>query len=387
MSRLGPTLGGNAPTETGGLDVDTASRWICAFADQTTEHAILLLDLDLNVLWANACAGKILALRASDLVGQSMRRFFTPDDRALGIPEYEAMVSTSYGASDDDRWMQRADGSRFWATGKTVTLVDRQGGKVGLAKVFRNQTDNKMHLETLRNRVMALTDAENVRIAAVATLSHELRNPLSVLNLAVTLVDRLSGDDQLAPQLKMIETNVALISRLLDDVDRASSNTADIGLQVESMSMREVLDCALATALDRAGHPRRRIDVILPPGEPIRFEGDRTRIHQVVVNLIGNALKFTADGGRVWIKANKEGSQTVIRIEDDGAGISPDMLDSIFNMFTRADPGADYAGRGIGLSLVRSLVQAHGGTVQARSDGPGHGAEFTVRLPLTQAGR
>ena len=390
MGQFKLTSGADVPVNTtsGALDVGTARQWICAFADQTTEHAILLLDLHLSILWANTCAGKILGLPSPDLVGRSVRSFFTPDDRALGIPEYEAMVSTSFGASDDDRWMQRADGSRFWATGKTVTLVDGEGCKAGLVKVFRNQTDTKMHLQTLQNRIVALTEAEAVRNAAVATLSHELRNPLSAINLAVALVDRLTHDGQLAPQLRMIETNVALISRLLEDVDRARSTPdADIPLQIEPLPIHEVHDYPLATALERAGHPERSIDVILPPGQPIEFEGDRARIHQVAVNLIGNALKFTADGGHIWIKGNTEGSQALIRVEDDGLGITPGMLDAIFGMFTRAEVAADYEGRGIGLALVRNIVQAHGGTVQARSDGPGHGAEFTIRLPLVQTGR
>ncbi len=378
-----------ATVASGGISVEAARDWVCAFADQTIEHAVLLLDLDLNVLWANACAGKVLGLPPAEIVGAPVHRFFTSDDRALGIPEHEALVSASFGASDDDRWMLRADGSPFWATGKTIALHDAQGHKVGAVKVFRNQTDIRMHLETLANRVLALSQAEDARNTAVATLSHELRNPLSVVGLAAAIVGRTSGNEQLAPQMKMIETNVALIARLRDDLDLASAATSErLALQIEPLLLPEVLEHALSTAVERAGHPQRSVDVLLPPGQPIRLQGDRARVHQIFVNLIGNALKFTNDNGRIWIKGDTEGTQLKVQISDDGIGISADMLESIFGIFTRAEDAASYAGgMGIGLALVRRLVELHGGTIQARSDGPGQGAEFTVRLPLNQASR
>jgi PAS domain S-box-containing protein len=375
-----------ASLSSGGLDVEMARDWACAFVDQTIEHAFLLLDLDLNILWANPCAGKILGMPASQIVGSKVHRFFTDDDRNLGIPEYEAIVSASFGSSDDDRWMLRADGSRFWATGRTIALVDAEGAKVGAAKIFRSQTDLKMQIETLRNRVAALTEAEDVRNAAMATLSHELRNPLSILNLAVTLIGRLAGDERLAPQLRTIETNVALIARLLGDLDQACAPTVDrLSLQTEMLALTEVLESALSTTIERMGHPPRSIELILPPGQPIYLEGDRSRLHQIFVNLIGNAVKFTSENGRVWIKGSTEGRQVVVRVEDDGIGIAPDMLETIFGLFTRAELAAAHAGgMGIGLSLVKTLIELHGGSVQARSDGLGHGAEFAVRLPLVQ---
>ena len=126
----------------------------------------------------------------------------------------------------------------------------------------------------------------------------------------------------------------------------------------------------------------RVIEVLLPPGEALTVPGDRVRLQQVFVNLLLNAIKFTHDHGRIWVKGNVQGRWLVVRIADDGIGIAPEMLKRIFEMFTQVSTPMAHAGMGIGLALVKEIVELHGGSVEARSDGPDRGSDFVVRLPL-----
>src|SRR5512144_2268389 len=131
-----------------GMDAATVQQWLWAFAEQTSEHAIVLLDLRFTVLWANPAATQILGLPAAQMIGCPLHRFFTPDDVGLGIPEHEIAVAISQGSSDNDRWMTRADGSQFWASGRTVALSGDEGRVFGFLKILRNQTEMKMRINT-----------------------------------------------------------------------------------------------------------------------------------------------------------------------------------------------------------------------------------------------
>lgn len=371
------------------MDTATVKAWLWAFAVQTPEHAILLLDAGMTVLWANPGAAEILGQPTGDIVGGPLVRFFTPEDRALGIPHHEIAVATRLGSSEDDRWMQRADGSRFWASGRTIALRD-DNGVFGFLKILRNQTELKMRLNTFSNRLAALEQDEDAHLQAFATLSHELRNPLSALNMAATALQRHPAPAQATQMLDIIQRNVGFIARMADDLEHAMrAKVGKLTLHLESLCLQDELQAAVDIARARADYSPRHIEMLMPTGAPILVEGDRLRVQQVFVNLIGNAIKFTSAGGHIWVKSTIEATHAVVRIEDDGAGIAPEMLQGIFRMFTQAErtdePSEGSAGLGIGLALVKELVEMHGGSVQAMSDGLGKGAQFTVRLPLTQA--
>lgn len=355
------------------------------FLRTTSQHAALLLDASGNITWTNAAAEAIFG--AAVLAGHHVSVCFVEEDIATGVPRFETEVAAATGWMEDDRWMRRADGSRFWAEGTTIALRDDQGALLGFLKVLRNRTTQKMATETLRNQVADRATHAEECATAMFTLAHELRNPLATMASCAELLDRLPPDDpRLGATQAMLRRSVGFAVRLVDDlVDTTRASTGRLSLQTEMLAVDELLRSAIATAQERAPQPARRIDLLLPQAE-LRIEADPLRMQQVFVNLIGNAIRYTPPGRRIWVTAVLQGDSVQVKVEDAGIGISPEVLDRIFDMFSQGHDATMRGGLGIGLSLVKHIVELHGGSVQAQSDGPGQGSKFIVSLPLRQAG-
>lgn len=357
------------PARSPPLDPTAARERLWAFAVQTTEQAILLLDPDGLVRWANAGAVKVLG--DAEPVGRRVHMYFTSEDRADGIPDFEMAVAASRGWMQDDRWMQRVDGSRFWANGITSAIRGEDGVLQGYAKLMRNQTHLKMQLERLRGRATAAK-------VAVATVAHELRNPLSAVAMAASVIEHGGYDaERFRTAITILQNNVRLATRLVEDLVHAQRGGM-VELQVGPVVLADALRAAIAVA---CGGDARRVELIPATGH-IVVRGDALRLQQVFVNLVGNALRYTPEGGRIWVTASREGAQALVEIADTGVGIAPHMLASIFEMFTQGEDRGTTEGMGVGLALVKQLVELHGGSVQAQSDGVGKGSKFLVRLPL-----
>jgi PAS domain S-box-containing protein len=346
---------------------------------------MIVIDLDGRIRWWNRAAEQIFGVPASAAIGQPMSMLFTRDDAAAKLPEHEMTVAAADAIADDDRWLVRADGSRFWASGVMTALHDAAGHLVGYGKVLQNRTDLREQVDTLRNRLEAVADANRRKDVFLSTLSHELRNPLAPLAHAADLI-RLTvpATPKLEPILQIIERQVASLRRLVDDLlDLSRVGAGKIDIQKTTLVIQDIIQRAVETTRPVVRERAHTIDVLLPPG-PIHIEGDRDRLEQVFVNLIGNAAKYTPENGHIWIAASTEGDEVVIDVQDDGVGIPADMLPRIFDLFTQVESSRNHAqgGLGIGLSLVKSLVTLHGGSVQVRSDGQGRGSRFIVRLPL-----
>jgi two-component system, sensor histidine kinase len=217
----------------------------------------------------------------------------------------------------------------------------------------------------------------------LAMLAHELRNPLSPLAMAASLLERDAGA---APQqlrlAGVITRQVDHMARLLDDLlDAARISSGKIMLAVELLSLADVLRHAVETVQPRIAERGQALDVELPAGT-IAVEGDRVRLAQVFTNLLGNASKYTGDGGRLRLAAHAGPDEVVVTIADNGTGIAPEVLPYIFDLFTQGHRSLarSEGGLGVGLNVVRNLVGMHRGVVEAHSDGPGCGSRFTVRL-------
>jgi signal transduction histidine kinase len=236
----------------------------------------------------------------------------------------------------------------------------------------------------LRASEAQLRHASEAKDQFLALLGHELRNPLAPIRNALEILRAGKTDPAAARQMhEMLERQTAHMVRLVDDLlDVSRITRGKIGLRRERVDLSTAAGRALDTVqplLDDRGHQLR----LSRPLAPILLEADPTRLEQILCNLLSNAAKYTPGPGTIDLSITRDGSQAVIRIRDDGIGIRPDMLDRIFELFTQSDrlPDRVQDGLGIGLTLVRSLTELHGGTVTAASAGPGHGSEFVVRLP------
>ncbi|HEX7226299.1 MAG TPA: PAS domain-containing sensor histidine kinase [Candidatus Binatia bacterium] len=352
-------------------------------AQQSKEHAFVLLDANARVLWWSPGAGHIFDRSSSEMVGQPLGILFTPEDRERGIPDQEVQLAVNFGKAEDDRWQMRRDGSRFWATGILIALRDHNRNLVGFGKILRNRTDLREQLEGLRNQVQALTAANQRKDNFLATFSHELRNPLASICTTVELISRTaSGNANLQRSVKLIEEQLDFVRRMLDDLlDVTRISTGKVRLNVRPVVLQEIIEKAVAAARPRVEERYQRNQVI-GPRSAIVLQGDANRLHQVFSNLLSNAVKYTPERGAICVEVTIEADEAVVRVSDTGVGIPHDMLPRIFDLFTQVETQLSNGGLGIGLALVKDFVALHGGSVQVRSEGVGKGSEFTVRLPL-----
>ena len=358
------------------------------FVCTSREYAIMLVDADRTVHWGNEGCCHILGVdNLQEISGVLLDRFFLEADVEIGIPAHEIDVAASVGFSTDDRWMSRWDGSRFWAKGMMI----RTDGEPGFVKILRDLTATKMQLDLLANQLRK-AEEENLRKSrAVALLSHEIRNPLSAIQLAASLLakDRpvVAGPGRQHDPLQIIQRNVGVAVQLADDLlEEGREAAGKSALRVEQIELRELLVDAVEVAKARQAQLDRNIDIIFPAG-PILLDGDRTRLQQVFVNLVGNAIKYTPSPGQIWVSGTPQTNQVIVEVADQGIGIKPDMLETIFGLFVQAETPLTSEGLGVGLALVKKLVQMHGGSVVAQSEGAGKGSIFKVSLPRRQPGR
>ena len=354
-------------------------------AQETREFAFIAIDRAGVITWWSTGAEVVFGHRAADITGQPISRIFTPEDVAAGADRQERDIATSAGAAEDDRWQLRADGSRIFASGVLTALHDDAGEVVGFVKVLRDRTDLREQVDRVRNELAEAVSGSKRKDVFLGTLAHELRNPLAPLTSAAYLI-RMAAEPSVEVEhaLKVIDRQAAVLKRLVDDLlDVARLGTGKIALDLRDHDVREVLGLAVRSMAPAPSPNVAQVQLHVPPVVvPVR--ADANRLQQVFGNLLGNALKFTPPQGHVWVKLTMEAGEAVVRFEDDGAGIAPETLPRIFDLFTQAEETRRMSpeGLGIGLALVRDLVALHGGTVQVRSDGVGKGSEFTVRLPL-----
>jgi signal transduction histidine kinase len=217
-------------------------------------------------------------------------------------------------------------------------------------------------------------------MASIALLAHELRNPLSAISLSAGVL-AYSQVPESAPQIDSISRNVRMASRLIDDLMQHSKVTSKgFTLERSHCTLRDLLASSTQIALKQMEQPSRNIPVLVPSGD-IEMHVDRMRMQQVFVNLIANAIRYTPMPRRIWVTGTFIGDDVVVRVSDEGVGIEPERLDRLFELFTRPHVQGSRLGLGLGLGLVKKIVELHSGSVQAKSEGADKGSQFTVRFP------
>jgi PAS domain S-box-containing protein len=351
------------------------------------DYAIFMLDPTGRVTSWNSGAERIKGYKAEEIIGHHVSRFYPKEAVESGWPSQELERARIDGRFEDDGWRVRQDGSRFWANVVITAVRDDAGAHRGFAKVTRDLTRQR-ELERARIEATAFAELDRRKDHFLAMLSHELRNPLAPILNAIHLLKSDNADEETRRRaLIAIERQTRQLTRIIDDLIEVSRIvTGHLRLRREETDLCEVVGRALDVAQSLA--EQRRIDFqVSLPAEPVQLHADPTRLEQVVVNLLTNAIKYSDLGGKVDVVVEREAALAVLRVRDNGIGIEGPLLARLFEPFTQADSSLErsQSGLGVGLSIVRNIVELHGGSVEARSEGPNRGSEFIVRLPITKA--
>ncbi len=343
------------------------------------DYAIFMLDPDGRIVSWNTGAERIKGYRAEEIIGRHFSCFYPPEVVAQGKPEWELRTAVEQGSVEDEGWRVRKDGGRFWASIVITALFDKEGRLRGFGKVTRDLTE--------RRKIEELLEADRQKDRFLAVLAHELRNPLAPIWNALHLMKQPAASAQdLARAREIAERQMRRLTRLLDDLlDVARLRQGRVELRREVLDIAAVIRASLDTVQPLLLERRHRLTSAIA-GESLPVNGDPMRLEQVLTNLLVNAAKYTDPGGEIFVTAQREVSDVVIRVRDTGIGIDSILLPRIFDLFVQAHRRLDRStgGVGVGLALVKSLVEFHGGSVSVFSAGPGKGSEFIVRLPAVE---
>ncbi|HEX4900199.1 MAG TPA: PAS domain S-box protein, partial [Pyrinomonadaceae bacterium] len=311
--------------------------------------------------------------------------FFFPEDQDRIMNQFFPAVMEQGHGEVEIRFRHFKTGTARWMAYKVLKLSDANGEPIGFATVSQDVTERRRLADDLKRLAADLSLADQRKNEFLATLAHELRNPLAPLVNMLEVLKRADGDGETLGRARdTIERQLGQMVRLVDDLLDLNRITHDrLELRQSEVELASVIHQAVEVArplLDSANHDLR----LALPAEPIYLNADPARLAQVFGNLLSNSCRYTKPGGTIWVGAKREDSEVVVTVKDTGAGIPQDKLASIFDMFTQVDrsPERSQGGLGIGLTLVKRLVEMHGGSVEAKSAGEGQGSEFVVRLPV-----
>jgi PAS domain S-box-containing protein len=323
---------------------------------------------------------ELLGYAREELLRLSFLDVTDAEDRLSSSEVVDRLAGGEIPYATFEKRYRRKNGQAIWCLVTASLIRDHRGAAVLVMTDVQDITERKRAEFELRN-------ADRRKDEFIATLAHELRNPLAPLRNAVEM---LSASDSTDPEIawgrKVIDQQVEHLSRLVDDLLDVSRITRNkLELRKERVALGEILNKAVSATRPIINQYWHQLSVALP-SEPIYLSADPVRLIQVFGNLLSNAAKYTMQGGRIRVSAEKKDSIVTVRVSDNGIGFSSDQLSHLFDMFYQADRSYQQAqgGLGIGLTLIKQLVEMHGGTVQARSDGPSRGSEFIVCLPISR---
>jgi two-component system CheB/CheR fusion protein len=377
---------------------------------ESSDDAIVSKDLDGIVTSWNQGAERLFGYTAEEMIGKPIA-LLVPPERPDEEPAILARLRQGMRIDHYETVRVRKDGRRLDVSVTISPIRGPEGAIVGASKIARDISDRKRMIAELQGRSELIEQQneelalQNEELAAqneeleeadrhknqfLAMLAHELRNPLApIVNAMHLLNGQKYRDPFLLRNHEIISRQVRQMSRLLDDLLEVSRVTRGmVTLRVEPVDLAEVVNSAVHSLEDYVTEKGHRLSVDLP-FTPVPVVGDPTRLHQVVSNLMSNSVKFTEPGGEIHVSLRQSGDTAELRVRDTGAGMPARLLPRVFELFTQEDQGLARAkgGLGVGLTIVRNLVEMHGGAIEALSEGPGRGSEFVVRLPVAPEGR
>jgi PAS domain S-box-containing protein len=346
--------------------------------ESVLDYAIFMLDPDGYIVTWNPGALRIKGYTAAEAIGMHFSRFYPPEALADRWPEYELEQARLHGRFEDEGWRLRKDGTRFWANVMITSMTTEDGVLRGFVKVTRDMTE--------RRRALAIEASQQRVDEFIAMLGHELRNPLGVIQNTAAMIRRHSAGELLEKSADMLTRQVTHLSRLVDDLlDVGRIRSGKLGLRESPMELGAMVREAVQSVMSQATPWQHELELKVDP-HPLQIVGDHLRLLQAVANIVGNAVKYTPAGGSISVRMVREGRDAVISVRDTGVGITPDLLQEIFAPFSQGHRTIDRAagGLGIGLTIAKRIVELHGGSLIARSEGVNMGSEFIIRLPLRQ---
>ncbi len=394
FGRAQPSQGGAAPLILGVVTDITARKLAemelnesrARFENIVSQAAtgVVQVDAEGRITLVNQKFCDMLGYGDDELLALSVLDITAADSVDTTVDALGKVASGDAGAVVQKQY-RRKDGSLLWATSSISAMRSLEGDYAGVVAIVVDITESRLAEESLRKLAADLSEADQRKTEFLATLAHELRNPLAPISSGLSLL-KLGGDNAAAvgKVRQMMERQVGQMVRLIDDLlDVARISGGKIHLKKTRIDLAAAMANAIETSQPFIEAGAHQLAVMFPQ-VPMFLDADGTRIAQVLSNLLNNAAKYTPHGGSIAIAAEREGDQVCISVSDNGVGIAPESLSSIFDMFSQVRHNLNRAqgGLGVGLSLVRRLVEMHGGTVMAESSGAGEGSTLTIRLPL-----
>jgi PAS domain S-box-containing protein len=371
----------------------------------TREYAIVLLGVNGEVVTWNAGAERLTGYTADEVIGQHFSTFYPSEAIRQQWPERDLEIARSEGRVDDEGYRIRKDGSIYWSNVVITALHDESGRLRGFSKITRDMSERKRAQENER-RLLAeesrrqvaeaqsaavqlererLEEADRRKDQFLATLAHELRNPLAPIRNGLQILQLPNIDEDTAKQsCEVMSKQVDHMVRLVDDLlDVSRVTRGKIELRLEEVCLQDVVSRAVESVSPIVQQRHHQLTVSLPV-DALSLETDVVRLTQVLGNLLTNAAKYTDPNGRIVLTGSMDNGVVILSVRDNGIGIAPELLPHVFELFVQGGHSAttSQGGLGIGLTLVKSMVELLGGTVEASSEGIGKGSEFCVRLPI-----
>lgn len=339
------------------------------------DYAIFMLDVEGNIISWNEGARRIKGYESGEIIGRHFSRFYTAEALANKVPQTLLARALEKGSAEDEGWRVKKSGERFWGSVLITAVRDEKGEHRGFVKITRDLTE--------RRKSELAARASNRKDTFLATLAHELRNPLAPLLPGLEIMLKAPHDTGRVVQIgTMMRRQIGQMSHLIEDlVDLSRITTGRINLRREIFPLAECIEMSLEAvrpSLEANGH---HLSLRMPP-MLLEVNGDKARLTQAVTNLLINASKYTPKGGSISISVTLPSPGSVeIAVGDNGVGLTAEIIGRVFDLFEQGGTGSS-DGLGIGLTLVRTIAELHGGRASVESPGPDRGCTFTLTLPI-----